>query len=73
MNCYYGCNKLIATETLKSHKDISGIITYHCNICGYKYNNVEIPTSKYTHQHSKENTIFAGQTEESANNEDILK
>ena len=65
--CYSGCYNFITTETLKSHKDISGIITYHCNTCMNKYNNVEIPRPKYTHQHSKENTIFAGQTHEQIN------
>ena len=65
--CYSGCYNFIATEKLKLHKDISGIITYHCNTCGNKYNNVEIPTQKYIYKHSKENTIFAGQTHEQIN------
>lgn len=69
MPCYNGCN-YITFEKLNSHLDESGIITYHCNTCGFKCDNSEITEQykvQYTHQHSKANTIFAGQTHEQIN------
>ena len=69
MPCYNGCN-YITIETLNFNSDESGTITHRCNTCGFKCDNSEITQQykvQYIHQHLKENTIFAGQTHEQAN------